>query len=304
MKFIHICRIRPLICLKSVGVFLLTAAVTLAVLVSVPALLCDQFVVKGESMEPTLHSGEHLLVNKLKMGARIYKNYDFSQKSLSSFRMPALGRVKVSDVVIFNYPDAYERHKIEFKINYVYAKRCIGLPGDTVGVRNGYYWNSSTKGVIICPEGGQRTLRDSPDSTLTAMGVVMRAFPHRGGLGWTIRNYGPMLVPRKGSTVRLDSALAFVYARAIEYETGNRPKVIGGQVLIGGKAVDSYTFTHNWFFFGGDNVLNSRDSRYFGIVPEDFIIGVATNVIFSKNPYSGRFILCRRIKKMINLHTV
>ncbi|MDO4843428.1 MAG: S26 family signal peptidase [Bacteroidales bacterium] len=47
-----------------------------------------------------------------------------------------------------------------------------------------------------------------------------------------------------------------------------------GRVSLDGKVLGEYTFKHNWYFLGGDNVLNSRDSRYFGLVPEEYIVGI------------------------------
>ena len=58
------------------------------------ALVCDAFVVNGVSMEPVLHSGDIVVVNKLLMGARIYKDYDFSKSSMSSFRLPGFSKVR------------------------------------------------------------------------------------------------------------------------------------------------------------------------------------------------------------------
>ena len=290
--------------LAGVGLFILTAMLTLIGLVSIPVFFCDQFVVNGESMEPTLYSGDHILVNKLKLGARIYKDYDFTHSRLKSFRMPSLGKVRAGDIVVFNYPDAYGRHKIEFRINYVYTKRCIGRPGDTVEIRNGRYHNRSLPGMRMVPANAEDSLSNSSDSAIALRGNILKAFPRRGGLGWTIRNLGPMLVPKKGSTITLDSTQAYVYARAIEYETGCRPKVSDGKVFIGGKETSSYTFTHNYYFFGGDNVLNSKDSRYFGIVPEEYVVGVVTRILFSKNPVTGKEVRGRTLKKTPNLDNI
>lgn len=77
---------------------------------------------------------------------------------------------------------------------------------------------------------------------------------------------GPVYVPRKGDTVAIDSISAAIYARAIEYETGIPQAQIADSLT-------AYTFKHDYYFFGGDLVDNSRDSRYFGIVPDDFVIG-------------------------------
>jgi signal peptidase I len=212
--------------------------------------------------------------------------------------MPSLGKVKVGDIVVFNYPDAYDRHKIEFRINYVYTKRCIGLPGDTVGIYGGRYSNSSFPRMKMVPAEEEDVLVNTPDSIIALKKNIYRAFPIKGGLRWTIRNLGPMLVPEKGSTISLDNSQVYIYARAIEYETGYRPKISDGRVFIGGKEADSYTFTHNYYFLGGDNVLNSKDSRYFGVVPEEYIIGVATRILFSRDPCTGKLIKKRTLKKL------
>ena len=101
------------------------------------AFVADRFVIKGESMEPTLHTGEGVWVNKLLMGPRIYTKFDFESPELHCIRLPGFRKLRVGDVAVFNYP--YGRHgdTIAFKINYVYCKRCRGTPGDTVYTVNG-----------------------------------------------------------------------------------------------------------------------------------------------------------------------
>ena len=60
--------------------------------------------------------------------------------------------------------------------------------------------------------------------------------------------------------------------------------IIHTPVYLGGKELNEYEFSTDWYFFGGDNVMNSKDSRYIGLVPEDYIIGIVTRILFSKNP--------------------
>ena len=239
------------------------------VLLIVPTLLkifvCDRFTVNGPSMQPTYTTGEHVWVNKLVMGARIYKKYDFQSPDLSCFRMPGLRSVREGDILVFNYPQGWEKGKIGFKINYVYCKRCIGTPGDTVSVRSGYYYNNSHLCAAV-PENNQRLLSYKVDSLVENHLIVLRALASKR-TGWTIRDFGPMVVPRKGTQIRMDAMMKAVYKKEIEYETGRSVKELKDSM---------YCFQSNWYFVGGDNVLDSRDSRYFGLVPEDYIIGVAT----------------------------
>ena len=111
---------------KIIRIILLMALATAALAVTIPVFLTDRFTIRGGSMLPTLHDGQHVFVNKLLMGARIYTKYDFSDPVMESFRMPGLRNVRPEDIVIFNYPYPDSTGKIHFRINYVYAKRCIG----------------------------------------------------------------------------------------------------------------------------------------------------------------------------------
>lgn len=252
---------------------ILGVAVALALLYYANKILIfDSFVVRGESMEPVLHSGERVWVNKLKLGARIYTDYDFSKPELSCFRLPGFSKIKAGDLVVANYPYARSKDTITFKINYVYLKRCYAVPGDTISIENGYYVNSRIGGHI----GDltyQRILSETPDSVLAAQGVVLKALQVNKKLHWTIRDFGPLPVPKKGYTVDINADNYKTWRRLILYESGKRPYARNDKVYLGENEINSYTFLSNWYFLGGDNVLDSRDSRYFGLVPEDYIIG-------------------------------
>ena len=245
---------------KWFGISILIALILIGVFFFARVFITDRFIVRGSSMEPTLHTGTRIYVNKLILGARIYKDFDFSKPAMSCFRMPGLRSLKTGDIAVFNYPEGWEEGKIGFKINYVYAKRCIGVGGDTVRIENGYYRNSSYPGAIIGYKPSQDFLSETPDSLLK--GVTIDAMEHKL-TGWTIRDLGPFYIPHKGDVIALDSLNIVLYRNVIVFETGREP-------LCGAE----YHFRENYCFFGGDNVLNSRDSRYIGLVPESYVIGV------------------------------
>ena len=224
-------------------------------------------------MEPEFHTGEKVWVNKLKMGPRIYTDYDFSKPTLSSFRLPGFSRLKAGDIVIVNYPYARSEDTITFRINYVYLKRCYGAPGDTVRIENGRYVNPVAGGGIG-NTAYQNILAETPDSLLVRDGVAMKALKVNEDLRWTIRDFGPMYIPRKGDTIKIDRENYRLWRRLVQFETGISPTERDGTVWLAGEPMETYTFTSDWYFLGGDNVLNSKDSRYIGLFPESYIIGI------------------------------
>ena len=109
--------------------------VLIGIFIAARVYVVDQFVIPTDSMRPTLIPGDYVIVNKLIAGARIYDRLDFKDGDpLECHRTKGFRKVEHNDIVIFNFPINRSKYKIEFKINYVYGKRCIGLPGDTVEI--------------------------------------------------------------------------------------------------------------------------------------------------------------------------
>ena len=181
--------------------------------------LVDSFIAKGNSMFPAVAEGERIFVDKTLLGPRLYTDYDFTGPRLNSIRLPGRGRLRTGDWVITNYPYACSKDTISFKINYVYLKRCSGAPGETVSIVNGFYRNDAVPG-IIGSAAMQQELRDTPDSVLTEQGVVLPALQVAKELGWTIKDFGPLYVPKAGDVVPVSVADFRKYRRLIQYETG------------------------------------------------------------------------------------
>lgn len=124
------------------------------------------------------------------------------------------------------------------------------------------------------------------DTTLQVNPFVLdagRMFPHdaTNHPDWTVDDYGPLYVPAKGATVKLDPVSIAFYRRIISVYEGNTLQEKDGQFIINGKPADTYTFQQNYYWMMGDNRHNSEDARVWGYVPEDHIVGKPLFIWFS-----------------------
>lgn len=107
-------------------------------------------------------------------------------------------------------------------------------------------------------------------------------FPNEANYGWTEDNYGPIYIPEAGATVDLNLETLPLYRRIIEVFEGHTLAVDGETILIDGNEANTYTFDMNYYWLMGDNRHSSLDSRYWGFVPEDHVIGKPTLIWYSR----------------------
>ncbi len=128
-----------------------------------------------------------------------------------------------------------------------------------------------------------------------------KTYPVNGYYGWTRDNYGPVWIPKKGASIALNLKNLPIYERVIRDYENNQLEVKNGRIYINGVPSAKYTFKMDYYWMMGDNRHNSADSRYWGFVPEDHVVGKPIFIWLSVNPDNvGRKIRWNRLFTMVD----
>lgn len=217
----------------------------IAVAAGLKSFVVDAYKISTDSMSETLRAGDYILINKFIYGIHIPEKFFFL--SLPSVQLFKLRNVRQGDVIIFRFPG--ELNELHPAYSPVLVKRCVALPGDTVELVNG--------NIIV---NGYR-----------AVNSFSQYLPHSPRF----------VVPFKGMNVAIDSASLQLWQTFIQRE-GNTVSVEKGKYFLNGAETTSYAVKKNYYYVVGDNAQNSYDSRHWGFVPEENIIGKAAIVYWSK----------------------
>ena len=367
--------------------------------------LIQPYIIPTGSLEKSLLIGDFLFVSKFHYGARapmtavsfpmvhdtipVIKTKSYLKKpQLPYFRLPALQKIKRNDIVVFSWPadtvrQFFVREKrvdkpIDKKSNYV--KRCVGIPGDTLEIIDGFIHTNGIKNILperaevqytfnayakkgvssrkLLDEGfedfdriykienitessfqqiipyitGRRGTTDNfyvytgskglPTDLIRKLGLRVSEtlevdkqltitleeadklrkitwidsvkqrinsikvpnesfFPNKIPYDWNEDNFGPLLIPKKEMSIELTRDNLPLYKKIIQEYEGNQLELTPTQIKINGEIASTYTFKKDYYWMMGDNRHKSEDSRFWGFVPDDHIVGKPVFIWFS-----------------------
>lgn len=270
------------------------------------------YLIPSSGMENSLFHGEGILVNKWSYGLRV------PMQSLFSYHRWCEAPVEKEDIVVFNNPAAIQQPVIDKR--EIYISRCVGIPGDTLMVDSVFN--------IVAPDSkyspDHKRLYTYPQEKEQQMDslISILAIPHNKLMGQSenrnVRNFSryefylleqamngkcwieplhkpqgedvhPLVVPGKGRAVRVYPWNITLLRNTLVMHEGKHAEIQNDTLYIDGRPTQHCYFTKDYYWMASNNSVNLSDSRLFGFVPKDHVIGKAAVVWYSKEDHTGLF---------------
>ena len=231
---------------KGINLFLwLCGIVVLWLLIQIFCM--TSFHIPSDSMEPELLAGDVILVDKLVYGARLFNVMEaVAGKQVEIKRLPGIGEIKRNDVIVFNYPCPKKWKQIEMDVMQYYVKRCIALPGDTFCIVDGRYKVNGYAGTLGCVDAQDKFMALIREQALADDATGVRAYPGDSLIGWTVKEFGPLYIPKSGDIVPMDYWSAKLYKNMVEWEQKKNLRYEAGNIYLGDSLIAEYRFLKNY----------------------------------------------------------
>lgn len=243
---------------------------TAILLVLVRIFVLEPYGIPTGSMRPTILEGDVILVSKLPYTIRSIQYIPFTRISIPYLELPGLGTLERGDIVVFEYP--MFAGGLEPGEESQFVKRTVAIKGDTIQLLDGRIRVNGEEVPGVLDEGDDKPPRRAPIRNSRAVDVL--------------QGEERLVVPFAGYELQLDSVRAANWRLLIESE-GVHVEYRNRIVFLDGLPALSYTFRRDYFFALGDNSGASRDSRFFGFIPYENLIGQAWLIYWSRNPDTG-----------------
>ncbi len=246
---------------------------TFIVAIIIKSFFIEAYKIPTGSMENTLLPGDFIIVNKTAFALSTPSNIPLTPIKIPSVRLLNLFSPERNEVVVFEHPVSSDRRGNDI----YFIKRLIGLPGDTIRIDD--------KNIVV-----NNNFIPMPESAIRSEKEIKRKgyredriFP--SNQYWNRDNYGPIIVPYKGMEIKLNARNIVEWQNVINHDYGKKVVSVEGSVInVNGTPTRNYTVKKDYYFVLGDNRDDSMDSRYWGFVPADNMIGEALMIYWSWDP--------------------
>lgn len=272
--------------------------IMICILLCIKVLTFSPFKIPSNSMGETLIEGDNILVNKANIGARIFNIFtSVKGEETSIYRLPGMNKIQRDDVLVFNFPYSKNWDYIYFDFMKYYIKRCIGLPKDSIYIKQGFYGITGIH-ISLGNLQGQQIIQQQTQEFLESR-KLFYTYPEDSTLKWNVHNFGPLYIPAKGDIITMNRKNAVLYRKLIEWEQKKALQIVNNDSIYLDKSkIETYQFMNNYYFVAGDRVEDSQDSRYWGLLPEEFIVGKAWIIWKSVDKNTNKIRWNRFLKKI------
>lgn len=239
----------------------------------IKAFLIDAFRIPSTSMENTLQPGDFIFANKFAYNIATPREIPIADIPIPQYKFFEVGKPEINDVVIFEFPRGFENDPVRGGSKYV--KRLIAGPHDTLKITDGVVYVNGKS--IILPS----TFK-APKFSVEEDSLVQNESIYPPGAKWNRISYGPIIIPAKGDTIKITPENFEKWQSVIVMDHGERSLLSEGTLItLDGRAIFEYILTQDHYFVIGDNFEQSMDSRHFGFITDNMIVGKAMFIYWS-----------------------